>query len=183
MKKIYLAGPDVFLPNALEIGTKKKEMCLKYGFIGMFPFDNEVDFKKYKSIEEAGLDISRLNEEMILKADIVIANITPFRGVNADVGTIYEIGYACANKKIVVAYTNVSLSHYERIAQTNFTTDLVDSTGMAIENFNLVENLMIDGGIKSSGGFIVKGDVAITERYTKLKYFEECLIRLEKLEI
>ena len=164
MKRIYLAGPDVFLPNAIEMGQKKKELCTKYGFIGMFPFDNEVDFKNFKSIEEAGIEISKLNEGMILKADIVIANITPFRGVNADVGTVYEIGFGCANKKIVIAYTNVSLSHYERIAHTNFTTDLVDSTGMAIENFNLIENLMIDGGIKSSGGFIVKGDVAIIER-------------------
>ena len=28
-KTIYLAGPDVFLPNAVKIGEKKKELCEK----------------------------------------------------------------------------------------------------------------------------------------------------------
>jgi len=180
-KSIYLAGPDVFLPNAIEIGQRKKELCSKYGFIGHFPFNNEVNFKNFSSVEETGMEISRLNEKKIIDSDIIIANITPFRGSNADVGTVYEIGFGRANGKLIVAYTNVSLSHYERIAHTNFTTDLVDSHGMSIENFNLIENLMIDGGIKASRGFIVKGDVAIKERYTSLIYFEECLIRLQKL--
>ena len=30
--KIYLAGPDVFLPNAIAIGRRKKELCAQYGF-------------------------------------------------------------------------------------------------------------------------------------------------------
>ena len=42
MKKIYLAGPDVFLPNAKEHGEVLKDRCLEYGFKGLFPLDNEV---------------------------------------------------------------------------------------------------------------------------------------------
>jgi nucleoside 2-deoxyribosyltransferase len=43
IKKIYLAGPDVFLSNAIEIGQKKKDLCKKYGFEGHFPLDNKID--------------------------------------------------------------------------------------------------------------------------------------------
>ena len=31
---IYLAGPDVFLPNAIEVGKKKKAICEEFGFEG-----------------------------------------------------------------------------------------------------------------------------------------------------
>ena len=40
--KVYLAGPDVFLPDAVSIGRRKKELCAHYGFEGLYPFDNEI---------------------------------------------------------------------------------------------------------------------------------------------
>ncbi|MDR9459781.1 MAG: hypothetical protein RI591_06525, partial [Dehalococcoidia bacterium] len=33
-KRVYLAGPDVFFPNAIEIGNAKKRICAQYGFEG-----------------------------------------------------------------------------------------------------------------------------------------------------
>jgi nucleoside 2-deoxyribosyltransferase len=36
--RIYLAGPEVFLKNAKEVGEQKKALCRKYGFEGMFPW-------------------------------------------------------------------------------------------------------------------------------------------------
>ena len=41
MTKIYLAGPDVFLSNAIEVGNRKKKLCSQAGFTGLFPLDNE----------------------------------------------------------------------------------------------------------------------------------------------
>ena len=41
--KIYLAGPDVFLPDAVEIGRRKAEICARHGLIGLYPLDNAVD--------------------------------------------------------------------------------------------------------------------------------------------
>ena len=41
MKKIYLAGFDVFAPDAKQRGAKMKMMCAERGFIGLYPFDNE----------------------------------------------------------------------------------------------------------------------------------------------
>ncbi len=41
--KVYLAGPDVFLPDAVEIGRQKAAICARYGLIGLYPLDNTVD--------------------------------------------------------------------------------------------------------------------------------------------
>ena len=50
MKKIYIAGFDVFEPNSIEIGKKYVEVFKKYDFIGLYPLDNVVDFNQKKKI-------------------------------------------------------------------------------------------------------------------------------------
>ena len=62
--KIYLAGPDVFLPDAVEIGRRKAEICARHGLIGLYPLDNVVDL----SARDASLDIFRGNEAMMIEA-------------------------------------------------------------------------------------------------------------------
>ena len=42
MKKIYLAGPDVFRVNAIEHGNTIKAICRTYGFDPLYPLDNEL---------------------------------------------------------------------------------------------------------------------------------------------
>jgi nucleoside 2-deoxyribosyltransferase len=44
-KRIYLAGPEVFLINAIEVGENKKRICLKHGFEGVFSLDAKIDFE------------------------------------------------------------------------------------------------------------------------------------------
>ena len=41
--KIYLAGPDVFLPDAVEIGRRKAAICARHGLSGLYPLDNAID--------------------------------------------------------------------------------------------------------------------------------------------
>ena len=41
--KIDLAGPDVFLPDAMEIDRRKIDICRSHSLIGLFPLDNVVD--------------------------------------------------------------------------------------------------------------------------------------------
>ena len=36
-RKIYLAGPEVFHPNAAALGRQKQALCREYGFEGLFP--------------------------------------------------------------------------------------------------------------------------------------------------
>ena len=99
--KIYLAGPDVFLPDPLSIAKMKKDLCVGYGFAGVFPLDAEFDSTNLKKREQ-GLQISRNNENLIRSCDLLIANMTPFRSPTMDVGTAFELGFARALGKPVL---------------------------------------------------------------------------------
>jgi hypothetical protein len=47
---------------------------------------------------------------------------------------------------------------------------------MAIEHFELHDNLMLNGGVIASGGCIVADSVPHTDRYTWLMAFERCVM-------
>ena len=185
--RIYLAGPEVFLVNAKETGEQKKALCKKYGFEGVFPIDVEVDTKG-KAPKEVGLCISEINEDLIKSCKIVIANITPFRGPSADVGTAYEMGFAHALGKLVLAYTNMDLPFTERTIealndQVNRSDDgrLRDPQGMFIEENRLTDNLMIDGCINANSKLLVVEDAPVGQLYTYLGGFEKCLVAAKKM--
>ena len=86
MKKIYIAGFDVFKKDSLQIGEKYCELCKSYGFEGLYPLDNKVDFNQPK--QKIAQDIFIANKKMIDSCDIVIANLNQFRGQEADSGTV-----------------------------------------------------------------------------------------------
>src|SRR6476620_7238393 len=109
--KIYLAGPDVFLPDAVVIGRRKAEICARRGLTGLYPLDNAVDF----AAGSASLDIFKGNQAMMDAADAIIANLTPFRGASADAGTVYELGYMAGRGKLCFAYSNDPAIYVERV--------------------------------------------------------------------
>lgn len=181
IESVYLAGPEVFLSDAKDIGKKKKALCRKYGFEGVFPLDVELDATK-RGPRELGLCISAINEGLIKTCDIVIANITPFRGPSADVGTVYEIGFAHGLGKRVFAYTNISVSFTERTVQVlknqvDRSQDgrLRDSQGMFIEEVGFADNLMVDGCINANSKVLVVESAPDDQLYTYLVGFEKCL--------
>ncbi len=104
--KIYLAGPEVFLPNAREMLDRKAAMARAAGFTPLSPGDLKVE--KRANMRDFAYAISEVNERMMLEAGAIIANLTPWRGIAADVGTVYELGFMCALDKIVYAYTNIA---------------------------------------------------------------------------
>ncbi len=186
--RIYLAGPEVFLTNAKQIGEAKKALCKKYGFEGIFPIDIEVDTKG-KTTKEVGLAISSVNEDLIRNCNILVANITPFRGPSADVGTAYEMGYAHALGKKVFAYSNTAAMFTQRTikalnGEVKRSSDgrLRDVLGMFVEEVDLIDNLMLDGCVIASGGRLLVGEAPTNELFTYLGVFEKCLqaINLKK---
>ena len=186
--RVYLAGPEVFLCNAKEIGENKKALCRKYGFEGVFPLDNEVDAKG-KSARELGLCISAVNEDLIKTCDLIIANITPFRGPSADVGTAYEMGFAHALGKKVFAYTNVAEPFTERTkealkGEVKRSSDgkLRDAQGMFIEEVDLTDNLMLDGCIHASSKGLVVEQAPASQLFTYLGGFKKCLIAAREMQ-
>ena len=180
MSKVYLAGPDVFLPDAVALGRRKKELCAAYGFEGLYPFDNEISPNLIG--ERVDKLIYRANERMIRRADLGICNLTPFRGPNADPGTVFELGMLVGLGKRVFGYTNVTNDFLNRCrALGDIVLDPVsnawcDSNAMAVENFGNADNLMIDNALIEHGGYpIVRHDARPDELYRDLTGFEACL--------
>jgi nucleoside 2-deoxyribosyltransferase len=149
MKKIYIAGPDVFEANSLEIGKKLVQLCQKYGYEGLYPLDNVVDFSQEKrAIAE---DIFQANIKMIQEADIVIANLNPFRSKEPDSGTVWECGYAYGLGKTVYGYMQTTRDYIENFSEDEkFVREscVVDSEGRLIEDFGHPQNLMIACSVK-----------------------------------
>lgn len=179
--RVYLAGPDVFLRDAALQGQKKKAVCQSYGLEGVFPLDLEVAAEGH-SRGETALRISAANEALIRSCAAVVANMTPFRGVSADVGTAYEMGFGRALGLVVFAYTNVSTA-FARRTELAFGASLRrdekgclrDPQGMAIEEWDLMDNLMLEGGIHASGGKLVVEEAPEGEVFTYLGGFETCV--------
>jgi nucleoside 2-deoxyribosyltransferase len=111
--KIYLAGPDVFLPDAIEIGQQKVELCARYGLVGLYPLDNAVEL----AADDASTQIFRGNEAMMNEAGAIIANLTPFRGPGADGGTVYELGYMAGRGKLCLGYSNDPSTYADRVGR------------------------------------------------------------------
>lgn len=162
MRRVYLAGPDVFVPDPADRSRYLKSVLAELGLEGVFPLDAEV------SAEDPVLLASRIhgaNEALIRSCDAVLANLTPFRGPSADAGTVYEIGYARALGKLIVGYSIGRGLFAERTKRWIESMDghishrpdgsWQDGDGMQIEDFGLRDNLMIDRGIHASGGVIV----------------------------
>lgn len=145
--KAYMAGPDVFLPNAQEKADEVRALCLQYGVESLIPADNNELGNESESLSEEAqsLRIFKKNVALIDRADLVLANLEPFRGPSADVGTVWEIGYAFAQGKRVFAYSSMASHYLHRVSPRKpvHAADWVDQEGMLIENFGLFDNLMI----------------------------------------
>ncbi|MGI9478016.1 MAG: nucleoside 2-deoxyribosyltransferase [Hyphomicrobiaceae bacterium] len=162
--RIYLAGPEVFLPNAHEIGAAKRAICTEYGLAGVFPLDGQLDLDGLPRAEQARR-ISIANEGLMYSCAATIANLTPFRGAAMDSGTAYEVGFMRALGKPVFGYTNVTADYAERarvVRAKGLAAGDFDAEGLEIEDFGLAENLMIAIAVSETGPDVVRhpGDIA-----------------------
>jgi nucleoside 2-deoxyribosyltransferase len=179
-KSVYLAGPEVFLPNAREILDLKIALTREAGLVPVSPGD--LGIPKLESKHELGLAISAIDERLMNSADAIIANLTPFRGIAADTGTCFELGYMCAQGKPAYAYTNVKADHAERARQYFGSGWYIDEhgtmrgpDGMLMEDLGFVDNLMMHGGVLNRGGEVVVGDAPAGEELTDMTAFRRVL--------
>lgn len=180
--RIYLAGPEVFLPDAIAAGNAKRALCEAHGFEGVYPLDGQLDLAGLPKLE-AARRISLANEALIDSCDLLIANMTPFRGVSMDVGTAFEVGYMRALRRPVLGYTNTALNLRERSemgrsggVRLPFDSD---AEGVEVEDFGLTENLMLEIAVMESGFTVVRTSVAAGEEMTDLAGLEACLVQAQ----
>ena len=135
--RVYLAGPDVFFPDVTKRAENLKIQCDLWGFDGVFPLDSEIKLEEPINQEKNGYLIYEGNLGLIRSCAAVLANISPFRGPSVDAGTAFEIGYGLAKGLIVVGYTTSKTFYKERVKPDD----------MLIEDFGMIDNLMIHGAI------------------------------------
>ncbi len=153
--KIYLAGPDVFRPDVMDWAESARAICRRHGFEPLLPIDHG---------ETLPDRIFQANLELIRKAQIVVANLDPFRGAEPDSGTAFELGYALALGKKVCAYVTRLDTTVHRVDFAEGRSRRIagqddpptDRQGRLIENFGLACNLMlavpthiVEGGLEA----------------------------------
>lgn len=185
--RIYLAGPEVFLPDAEAVAAAKKEICARHGAVGVFPTDLHADHAETADMPR-WYSIYLRNEAHLRDSDGLIANLTPFRGPSADAGAVYELGFMRALGRPVAGYTNDGALFLPRTlralgpegARRAADGRWYDAEGLAIEDFGLVDNLMIDGGIRAAGGVLTVADRSGADRWRDLAAFTACVRHLTR---
>lgn len=161
LPSIYLAGPDVFRPDAAERYARMERLCAGLGLLGLRPSDGVADGAAGCAGADLAQRIYEGNVALIRRCDAVVANLAPFRGhVEPDSGTVFEVGVAIALGKPVAAYLPQStLSYAERVARHFPTrTDAAgtlwdDAHGTWVEGFGEPLNLMLSRSTRLFGSF------------------------------
>ena len=123
----------------------KTQLKSKFNVIDPFEINSSlgekislIEKEKFRSIEEItnllneiNMQIGEKNKDLIIKADILVANLD---GADVDSGTAAEIGFAFANGKRIIGYRG----------------DFRNSG----DNFGSKVNLQVEYFIKASGGNI-----------------------------
>lgn len=165
----YLAGPDVFLPDAAAHAARKVEICRRAGLRGLPPLNE--DATTAATAQEAWQAIYQKDLAMMERSDLIIANLTPFAGASADAGTLIEVGWFLGKGKPIFGYSN---------APENFESRMRRQLGaqhayLGIEGFHLPDNLMIVGAVQSGGYPIFLPTDGIARGLDALDVFDTCV--------
>jgi nucleoside 2-deoxyribosyltransferase len=175
--RIYLAGPDVFLPDAVAVGEQKSTICQEFGLDGVFPLDNDLALDNLSKTEQAR-QISLSNEALMHSCSAVVANMTPFRGAGMDTGTAFEMGFMRALGRPVFGYTNAVADFADRaraVRQLGLLDEDFDGEEVDIENFGLAENLMLAVAVSETGPDVLRPRAATGSPRYDLSAFRQAV--------
>lgn len=192
-RAVYIAGPDVFLPDSAAVLAAKQKLVAQYGFRAIVPSDDHLKQRAgalppaAAPADPKGLsrEIYAANVAAMREADFAICHLTPFRGCSADVGTAFELGLMTGLGKPVFGYTNLVADYIERIGIKGATNpggaepagppQWRDALDCSIENFANADNLMLDGALAAAGSDMVRREVPMAALYSDLAGFTACL--------
>ena len=175
MISAYLAGPDVFLPDAVAHGQRKIDICARYGILGRAPLNEEIPGLPQMSPDDAWWAIYRKDISMMEACDIVIANLTPFRGASADSGTLIEVGWFLGRARPIFGYSNIA-TPFDARSRHQIAAIPDPVPGLATEGFGLSDNLMIEGAVRDgSGARVILPPDGRDLPFDSLEIFEACV--------
>lgn len=156
-QKVYIAGFDVFRANAECVFASIRTSAALLGLQALIPTDGELNVGKDGTPAQVAFKIREANITLLRSADAVIANLAPFRGIEPDAGTVYEVGFAQALGLPVAGYSNSRASYASRVGAVIECKRYEDGclrevqTSMAVEDFGLPMNLMLACGLDLHG--------------------------------
>lgn len=144
---LYLAGPEVFLPDAAAVVEAQRGICREHGLVPISPMDKGDGAGDQTLARQDRIFAG--NIALIEAADAVVANVRPFRGPDPDAGTAFEVGYAHALGKPIYLWSEDRSTSAERVAahlgplHTRADGMLADRDGLMVEDFGGPVNLML----------------------------------------
>ena len=171
---VYLAGPEVFLPEPVDAGVEKKARIAAmsraadwpFELAGLYPLDNGIP--DFRADFDTGMRIYRANIDLMNRAYAVAANMVRFRGPSMDVGTAFEMGYVLGLGKPVFAYYDAAPFYGREEAPGTYVDRVrthcpvsehdprVDADGLTVDDFGMADNLMMIGALESGAGAIAE---------------------------
>ncbi len=131
--RVYIAGHDIFRADAVIWAESVRDLLARQGHQALIPLDGD---------EVTASGIYQANIRMIRSADVVLANLNPFRGDEPDSGTCFEVGFAIAQRLPVIGYLSDGRRQIDKVGDGDADRPL-DANGQLIENFGLPLNLML----------------------------------------
>jgi nucleoside 2-deoxyribosyltransferase len=150
LKTLYLAGPDLHYPDSAELLARKRLVCEANGVSARLATDDVEAGERSGELRARELYAGALAN--LRAADAVVANLTPWRGPGCDPATAFEIGFASALGKPVLAYLNVETeedAEYRARVEGWFGASVDeagvwrDNEGSAVEDLDLPEIALV----------------------------------------
>jgi nucleoside 2-deoxyribosyltransferase len=194
--KLYLAGPEVFLPNALTYAEQQRALCEQYGFTPLHPVDNgptvgersvEALARLYEAVQLFRTDPLRsfmalLSEDMrcamkiylgniayVRACDIVVANCNAFRGTLVDDGTAYELGLGNGLGKPTYGYIDTALPAVQNVLKRYPCTILANGVPVDQDGYLVVDDFGTAINLMLECGMLLGGGRLVEGS------FEDCL--------
>lgn len=149
IQRVFLSGPDLFMPDGPELLAAKRELCAAAGFEGVHAAE-DVGAGQPGELRARSVYADVL--QRLRSCEALIANLTPWRGPHPDPGTVFEAGFASGLGLPVFAYLNVGdpdeADHRDRVAAVVGAVQDTegawrDPDGGLIEDLGLPENTML----------------------------------------
>ena len=194
--KLYLAGPEVFLPDPLTHAEQQRVLCEQYGFTPLHPVDNdpacgEQSVEALRRLYEAvklyrtdtrpalmalpSTDMRRTmqiylgNIKYVRECDIVVANCNAFRGALVDDGTAYELGLGHGLGKPTYGHIETALPAVQNVLKHYPCTIQADGVPMDQDGYLVVQNFGNAINLMLECGMLLSGGRLVEGT------FEDCL--------
>lgn len=150
VRSIWLAGPEVWLPDFEVQASRQRALCLDSGFTGLTPDPIPHGAGEVGELEARELYAARMAR--LRQADAGVINLTPWRGPSVETGAAFEAGVLAGLGRPIFGYLNVAdesqAEYVDRVessvgAQRDEAGVWRDGDGCVVENFGLPETVML----------------------------------------